>query len=36
MKRPTLFEMTINQKIAKAFGITIPKTVPLRADEVIP
>lgn len=32
---PTRIEMVINQKTAKALGITIPQSVLLRSDEVI-
>jgi ABC-type uncharacterized transport system substrate-binding protein len=33
--QPTRFELTVNQKVAKELGITIPSSVLVRADRVI-
>jgi putative tryptophan/tyrosine transport system substrate-binding protein len=35
VERPTKFEMVVNQRTAKALGLTLPTSILLHADEVI-
>ena len=35
IQQPTRFDLVINQKIVRAMGLTVPRSFPLSATEVI-